>query len=97
MSVHARRIIEIKTEDSYISFNLWHDMKLIEFLDSETNFYNQLTSDGVGIGEASVEVLEKAVDRASELELDTETTANLKKDIAWAKAKGAEFIQYYCY
>ena len=97
MSVHARRIIEIKTEDSYISFNLYHDQKLIEFLDSEGNFYSQLTSDGTGITEASVEMLEKAVDHASDLELDADIVANLKKDIAWAKAQDQEFVQYYCY
>lgn len=97
MSVHARRIIEIKIEDSYVSFNVWHDKKLIEFLDSEGNFYSQLTSDGTGITEASVEMLKKAVDQASELELDTDTVTNLKKDIAWAKAHDQEFVQYYCY
>ena len=32
MSVLARRIIEIKMEKKYISFNLWHDKKLMDFL-----------------------------------------------------------------
>jgi hypothetical protein len=97
MSIQARRIIEIKTEKKYTSFNLWHDKKLMEFLNSESNFYSQLTDDGMGIGEASVEVLEKAIAQASELELDADTIANLKKDIAWAKAHNEEFVQYYCY
>ena len=97
MSVRAHRIIEIKTEDSYSSFNLWQDKKLMEFMDTEADFYSHLTSDGTGITEVSVEVLEKAVAQASELELDTDTIANLKKDIAWAKAHNEEFVQYYCY
>jgi hypothetical protein len=97
MSVRAHRIIKIKTEDSYTSFSLWHDKKLMEFLDSEADFYSQLTSDGMGITEVSVEVLEKAIDQASELELDTGTVDNLKKDIVWAKAHNEEFVQYYCY
>ena len=97
MSIHARRIIEIKTEDSYISFNLWHDKKLMEFLDSEADFYSQLTSDGTGVTEASVEVLEKAIDKATELELDADTITNIKEDIVWAKAHNEEFVQYYCY
>jgi hypothetical protein len=32
-----------------------------------------------------------------ELELDADTVANLKKDIAWAKANDQEFVQYDCY
>ena len=97
MSVIARRIIEIKTETEYNSFNLWHDEKLMDFLDTEADFFNQLTSDGTGVSEASVEVLENAVSKAVELKLDNETVANLKKDIAWAKAHDEEFVQYYCY
>jgi chorismate mutase len=51
----------------------------------------------MGIGEASVEVLEKAIAQANKLELDADTIANLKKDIAWAKAHKEEYVQYYCY
>jgi hypothetical protein len=97
MSVIARRIIEIKIETEYNSFNLWRDTKLRDFLDSEADFFSQLTTDGTGVSEASVEVLEKAVSMAIELELDDDTVANLKKDIAWAKENNEEFVQYYCY
>ena len=97
MSVIARRIIEIKIETEYNSFNLWHDRKLMDFLDSEADFFSQLTADGTGVSEASVEVLEKAVSMAIELELDDDTVTNLKKDIAWAKANDQEFVQYDCY
>jgi hypothetical protein len=97
MSVNARRIIEIKTEDSYISFNLWKDKLLLEFLDSEGGFMSNLTEDGTGIAEVSVEMLEKAVECASELKLKAYTKANLNKDITWAKEHHQEFIQYYCY
>ncbi len=97
MSIQARRIIEIKTEDSYISFNLWHDKRLMEFLDVESDFYSQLTGNGAGVSEISVEVLEKAISQAGELDLDADKVANLKKDIAWAKSHNEEFVQYYCY
>jgi hypothetical protein len=97
MSVIARRIIEIKIETEYNSFNHWHDRKLMDFLDTEANFYSGLTNDGTGVAEASVEVLENAVSKAVELELDTDTVANLKKDIAWAKEHKEEFVEYYCY
>jgi len=97
MSVSANRIIEIKVEESYNSFNLWHDRKLMDFLDTEADFFSRLSDDGAGISEVSVEVLEKAVSMAIELELDDDTVTNLKKDIAWAKANDQEFVQYDCY
>jgi UDP-N-acetylmuramyl tripeptide synthase len=97
MSVHANRIIKIEIEESYNSFNLWHDRKLMDFLDEEAAFFNQLTADGTGVSEAPVEILEKAVSLAVELELDEDTITNLKKDIAWAKEHDEGFVQYYCF
>ena len=97
MSVSANRIIEIKVEESYNTFNLWHDRKLMDFLDTEADFFSRLSDDGTGISEVSVEVLEKAVSMSVELELDDDTVTNLKKDIAWAKANDQEFVQYDCY
>jgi len=97
MSVIARRIIEIKIETEYNSFNLWHDSKLMDFLDTEADFFSQLATDGTGISEVSIEVLEKAVSKAVELELDEDTVANLKKDIAWANEHDETSIRYDCY
>ena len=97
MSVSANRIIEIKVEESYNTFNLWHDSKLMDFLDTEADFFSRLSDDGTGISEVSIEVLEKAVSMSVELELDDDTVTNLKKDIAWAKANDQEFVQYDCY
>jgi hypothetical protein len=97
MIVSANRIIEIKVEESYNTFNLWHDSKLMDFLDTEADFFSRLSDDGTGISEVSVEVLEKAVSMSVELELDDDTVTNLKKDIAWAKEHDEEFVQYDCY
>jgi len=97
MSVSANRIIEIKVEESYNTFNLWHDSKLMDFLDTEADFFSRLSDDGTGISEVSVEVLEKAVSMSVELELDDDTVTNMKKDIEWAKANDQEFVQYDCY
>ena len=97
MSVSANRIIEIKIETEYHSFNLWHDRKLMDFLDTEADFFSQLTADGTGISEVPVEVLEKAISKAIELELDEDTIANLKKDIAWANEHNEVSVQYDCY
>jgi hypothetical protein len=41
--------------------------------------------------------LENAISKAVELELDADTVANIKKDIAWAKEHKEEFVEYYCY
>jgi len=79
MSVSANRIIEIKVEESYNSFNLWHDRKLMDFLDTEADFFSRLSDDGTGISEVSIEVLEKAVSMSVELELDDDTVTNLKR------------------
>ena len=97
MSVIAHRIIEIRIETEYHSFNLWHDRKLIGFFDTEADFFSQLTADGTGITEVPVEVLESAVSKALELELDEDTVTNLKKDIAWANEHNEVSVQYDCY
>jgi hypothetical protein len=97
MSVTARRIVEIKIETEYTSFNLWHDPKLMDFLDTEADFFSPLSFDGTGISEVPVEVLENAVSKAVELELDEDTIANLKKDIAWANEHNEVSVQYDCY
>jgi methyl-accepting chemotaxis protein len=97
MSVRAHRIIKVKIEESYDSFNLWQEKKLADFLDQESNFFSQLNDDNNGVTSILVEVLEKAVEQADELELDADTVENLKKDIEWAKANNEEVVQYYCY
>ena len=97
MSVYAHRIIRIITVKKYVSFDLWKNRTLVNFLDADGNFYHQFYSDGTGITEASVEMLEKAIDQARLLDLDTATVDNIKKDIKWAKKHGHEFIQYSCF
>ena len=97
MSVSANRIIEIKIETEYNSFNLWHDRKLMDFLDTEADFFSPPGFDGTGISEVPVEVLEKAISKAVELELDEDTVSNLKKDIAWAGEHNEVSVQYDCY
>ena len=97
MSVIAHRIIEIKIETEYHSFNLWHDRKLMDFFDTEADFFSQLSFDGTGITEVPVEVLESAVAKATELELDEDTVSNLKKDIVWANEHNEASVQYDCY
>ena len=97
MSIRAYRIIEIKIEPNYASFNLYHDKKLMEFLDNEAGFYSQLTDDGTGVTCVSIEVLERAIKRAKSLKLEPDTVECLNKDIEAAKAQDDDYVQYYCY
>ena len=69
----------------------------MDFLDKEANFFSRLSDDGAGVSEVSIEILEKAVSMAVELELDADTIAHIKLDIAWAKEHDDEFVQYDCY
>lgn len=92
MSTRAYRINKIEYEGAE-SFNLWDDKKLMDFLDREYGFCEHLDMSG-GIGEVSVEVLEKAI---KELDLDDCIVARLKRDIEWAKNRDEEYIQYYCF
>jgi len=92
MSIRAYRVVQIVTAKPN-SFNLYQDTKLVNFLDTEYGFYESMT-EGTGLTEVPVEALERAV---AEVEMDDEVKEALKKDIAVARAKGEEYVQYYCY
>lgn len=96
MSVRAYRVNEIKREESP-TFNLWHDTKLMDFLESETGFYNGLNQDACGMTEIEVSLLVKAVKKAKSLELDKDQVKSLQADIKWAKENSLDYIQYYCF
>ena len=94
MSVRAYRIIEITSEEA--SFNLWHDRKLMDFLDGEAQFSSYL-SDGVGLADVPVSILKRAVRMAAKLDLSIETLKRLKQDIESVKSSGDETVTYYCF
>ena len=92
MSVRAYRVNTIEVEDN-ASFNLWHDIDLLNFFENRDDFYNALNHDGNGNIEMSVISLEKAVET---LTLEDYTKEAILKDIAWAKEQKAEYIMYSC-
>ncbi len=96
MSIRAYRVIEIKTEVKD-SFNLWHDKKLMDFLNQEGDFFGPLSSDATGLTSISIEVLQGAIDNAIDLELDENIIKALKADIEFAKSRGDDWVEYYCY
>ena len=91
MSVRAYRVKKIEHEESD-SFNLWHDDKLVDFLDSECNFSAGLTIDGTGLVEVPVEALQKALEK---LELEDEVRKALTEDIEACRDDSS--VTYYCY
>jgi hypothetical protein len=94
MSIRSYRIIEITSEEA--SFNLWHDRKLMNFLDGEAQFSSYL-SDGVGLADVPVRILKRAVRMSVKFNLSNETVERLKRDIASAKSNGDETVTYYCF
>lgn len=94
MSVRAHRVIELKLEAS--SFDLWHNEKFTQFLEEEVGLSSNLNSYGMGLLEVPVEVLERVVRKADELDIDEDDVEGLQQDILVAKSARNEFVSYYC-
>ncbi|MDO8578042.1 MAG: hypothetical protein Q7R50_02555 [Dehalococcoidales bacterium] len=97
MSVRAYRVVRVLLADP--SFNVSHDQKLVNFIESESEagFYSYLNSYGSGEVDVPVNVLKKAVKKAKQLNLDEFTVNSLKEDIAFAKARKDESVTYSCF
>jgi len=93
MSVRAYRVKQIEFEDSN-SFNLWHDRKLMDFLDREYGFSENL-NEGSGMVELPIEALKEAIKEATKLDLDENTVKALQRDIE--ACQDEEYITYYCF
>jgi len=94
MSVRAYRVIKIEYAQPN-SFNLWHDDKLVDFLDREYGFFEGV-NEGGGLTEVPVEGLKEALAKP-EFELDEYIVEALKRDIEAAEQEGEQYVQYYCY
>jgi hypothetical protein len=93
MSVRAYRVIKVEhaSEDS---FNLWHDEKLRDFLNTNYDFSAPLNDDGCGMSELPIEALEKAL---KEVELSEDVREALQNDIEVARKAGDEYLTYDCF
>lgn len=94
MSVRAHRVIELRLEAS--SFDLWYKEKFIQFLEEAVGVSSNLNSYGTGLLEIPLEVLERAVRMADELEIDEDDVGGLQQDILAAKSTRNDFVSYYC-
>ena len=95
MSVSAYRVVQIINEEP--TFNLWNDQSLMDLLDSEMGFSMCLGYEGVGVVNVPIEVLEKALLTADELDLDSDTVTQIKLDIAYANSQKEDCVSYYCF
>jgi len=94
MSVRAHRVNEIIRAEGP-SFNLWHDEKLVDFLEGH-GLFNTL-NEGSGFTELPVEVIEEAIEKAEDLEIDEYVLKSLKEDVEFAKKNGDSYITYDCF
>lgn len=88
MSIRAYRVekIELAKEDS---FDLWHDVVLVDFFDREYGLYDSL-NEATGLVSLPVEALKRAL---SELTLGVGLQKILTDDI---KKEHNGYVQYYC-
>ncbi len=94
MSINAYPVIDIKL--GTVSFNLFRDRNLADFLDAEILLYSGI-HDGTGMIDVPVKTLKKALRISEKLNLDEKTMKHLKSDIARAKSSKDEVVTYYCF
>jgi len=95
MSIRAHRV-DKKIYGTRESFNLWHDEKLVNWIDnnSEIGFFSNLNMDGCGEVEIPIDILERAI---KEVEIDKDRKKTLIQDIKWAKEHNEDYILYDCF
>lgn len=96
MSVRAYRVITRDVADDS-SFNLWHDQKVMDYLEEQPDVHINLTDDGGGTIEIPRSILEVMLKKAKKLELDEYHIKAMKSDIVFAKKHKDDYVLYECY
>ena len=94
MSINAYPVIDIKM--GKVSFKLYRDGTLADFLDNEIQLYCRI-HDGTGMIDIPVKILKKAMRKSVELNLDEDTVSRINSDIAHAKSSKDQVVTYYCF
>ena len=94
MSINAYPVIDF--ELGKVSFNLFRDRSLSDFLDIEAQLYEEI-HDGSSLINIPVKVLKKALRQSGKLGLNEKTVKRLQSDIAFAKSSKDEVVTYYCF
>lgn len=95
MSVRAHRVNEVEYASSS-SFNCSYDTGLFDFLLNDIRTFDGRNGDGLGIIEVKLELLREALDHDG-LQIDDCTRADVEADMAWAREKGRDYVQYDCF
>jgi len=94
VSINAYPVIDIKMGN--VSFNLYRDGSLADFLDAEIELYDRI-HDGTGMIDIPVKILKKALRQSEQLNLSEKTMKRLQLDMASAKASKDDVVTYYCF
>lgn len=94
MSIRAHRVEEIKTNGD--SFNLWHDEKVIKWLEKKTFFFESLNADCCGLTEVEVDDLKAMLLEIGEQISECARKA-IEEDIRIAQRKDDWYVRYFCY
>lgn len=94
MSIRAHRVEEIKTSGE--SFNLWHDEKIVKWLEKKTFFFESLNEDWCGLTEVEVDDLKAMLSEIGGQISECARKA-IEEDIKIAKSKDDWYVRYYCY
>jgi hypothetical protein len=94
LSINAYPVIDF--ELGKVSFNLFRDRNLSDFLDTEAGLYDGI-HDGSGLVNIPVKVLTKALRQSGKLKLNQKTVKRLQSDITSARSANNEVVTYYCF
>lgn len=95
MSVSAYRVNTLEYA-SQPTFNCSYEAELFDYLLNDVRVFDGRNNDGVGIIEVSLELLSEALDHDG-LQISGNTRASIEADMAWAREKGRDYIQYDCF
>ncbi|MBS3906299.1 MAG: hypothetical protein KGZ49_04590 [Syntrophaceae bacterium] len=94
MSIRAHRVEEIKTSGE--SFNLWHDEKIIKWLEKKTFFFESLNEDLCGFAEVEVDDLKAMLSEIGG-QISERQRKSIEDDIRIAAGQDSWYIRYYCF
>jgi len=94
MSIRAHRVEEVKTSGE--SFNLWHDEKVIKWLEKKTFFFESLNADRCGFTEVEVDDLKAMLSEIGGQISERQKKA-IEEDIKIAVGQDNWYIRYYCF
>ncbi|MBM4350049.1 MAG: hypothetical protein FJ106_09230 [Deltaproteobacteria bacterium] len=94
MSIRAHRVEEIRTSGE--SFNLWHDEKIIKWLEKKTFFFESLNEDCCGLTGVEVDDLKAMLSEIGG-QISEWARKAIEEDIKMAKSKDDWYVQYHCY